>query len=735
MKIVVSAAVFSLLSLPLAGEVRDTLQAAVAGADIKLSGRLSSQPLAYSEIHLRRLERDNIRSAGDLSAAAPNFFQPQYGSHITSSIYFRGFGSRIDQPVVGIYMDDIPILNKNAYDFDFPDLRRITVLRGPQGVLFGRNSSLGVIRLETLSPFDWTGVRAKAEGASNGSWRASASVFQHPRKDWGWSASAAFSHEGGFFSNEYDGRRCDSGDALSLRGRVQWRPAGGWQFDNSLQAGWLQEGGYAYGLWDPDDGRVLPVNYNDPSGYRRLHVMDGLSARKSGGRTDFSASLSWQYLDDRMELDNDFTPLSYFRLVQAQQEHGLTAEVMLRGRPEGGCWHWLAGGFLFGKWLRMQAPVTFLEDGVKELILANANAGIATAFPGEEILIREREFVIDSDFRIPAYGAALFGEAAWTCGRWTLSAGLRLDTERTTMDYASAAAIDWQFTLVMPDYERFETEFRGREQQFFFVPLPKLSATYALDRGLLYATAQRGHKAGGFNTQLFSDILQNRMMDGMMRELGVSMGGGRYDSAAATRYHPESTWNFECGAHLMPVSGLRIDAALFWIECTDQQITVMAPGMSTGRMMSNAARSRSRGGELSAAWTKDPWTFGLDYGGTYATTSEGRRLPYAPEQTLSMSGFYRRTLPVGAWLDEIGAGARLRGVGRIWWDEQNSLCQPFYALLSASLTLRRGACAVTLWGENLTGTRYRTFWFRSLQRDFFALGRPFQWGIRISCDI
>lgn len=732
---VVFPLVLSLLSGMAAAQKRDTLQASEITADIRLSDKLSRQPLAYTEVNLRRLDRDNIRSVGDLSAVAPNFFQPRYGSHITSSIYFRGFGSRIDQPVVGVYLDGIPILDKNGYDFDFPDLRRAQVLRGPQSVLFGRNTSLGVIRLETLSPFDWTGVRVAAEMASNASWRTSAAVFRRPSDRLSWSASAAFSHEGGFFVNAFDGARCDRGNSLSLRGRVQWRPAGGWHFDGGLQAGWLDEGGYAYGLWDAAAGQVLPVDYNDPSGYRRLHVLDGLTARKAWTRTEFSASLSWQYLGDRMVLDNDFTPKSYFRLVQAQREHGFTAEALLRGHSEGERWRWLAGTFLFGKRLRMSAPVTFLADGIDELILANANAGISAAFPGEEIRIREREFGIGSDFRIPAGGAALFGELSRTAGRWTLAAGLRLDAERTAMHYASSASVHWLFTLLMTDYERADTEFSGSERQSFFVPIPKISVSYTLERGLLYAVVQRGHKAGGFNTSLFSDILQNRMMDGMMRELGVSMGGGRYDSAAATQYRPESTWNFELGAHLAPERHLRLETALFWIECTDRQVTVMAPGMSTGRMMSNAARSRSRGAELSAAWAKGPWTIDLDYGYTRAETPDGRRLPYAPAHTLSASAAWHRALPARAWFDALDLGLRVRGAGRIWWDEENTLSQPFYALAGASATLRRGAFGLTLWGENLTDTEYRTFWFRSLQRDFFALGRPLQWGIRINYNL
>ena len=313
------------------GEMRDSLKASEVTASLKFTGALFQQPVAATEVSMKRLEEDRIRSVGDLSAVAPNFFQPRYGSHITSSIYFRGFGSRIDQPVVGVYLDDVPLLNKNAYDFDFLDLRRAQVLRGPQSVLFGRNTSLGVIRLESLSPFDWTGVRASAEAASNGSWKASSSLFQRPSERLGWSLSVAFSHEGGDFVNAYTGKRCGTGNSLSLKSRVQWLRENGWFFSNNLQANILKEGGYAYGLLE--DGMVLPVNYNDPSGYRRLHVLDGFSARKSLSGAELSAAVSWQFLADRMDMDNDFTPASIFSLTQKQREHGLTAEVLIRNHP------------------------------------------------------------------------------------------------------------------------------------------------------------------------------------------------------------------------------------------------------------------------------------------------------------------------------------------------------------------------------------------------------------------
>lgn len=730
LSVVFTAVLLALSGTPV-GEIRDTLRASEITADIKLSDKLSRQPVAYTEWNLRRLDRDHVQSVGDLSGLAPNFFQPRYGSHITSSIYFRGFGSRIDQPVVGVYVDDVPLLDKNAFDFEFQDLRSVQVLRGPQSVLFGRNTSLGVIRITTLSPFDWTGTRMTGEYASNGSWRLRLSHYARPSKRLGWSVAAGVTREGGYFVNDYTGERCDRGLSASLRGRAVFRGDAGWQWDNSLSLSILQEGGYAYGLYGPADGTLAPVNYNDFSGYRRLLLSDALSVRKRLAWADFSATASWQYLADRLDMDNDFTPRSYFSMVQQQREHGLTAEVLLRGRPEPGSrWRWMSGAFLFGRLLHLSSPVTFKQDGIRELILDNANAGIGKAFPGASLQISEQEFLIGSDFRIPAGGIALFHESSWELGRWTLTAGLRLEAEATAMHYDSEADIHYRFSLLMPDFEPFRTEFRGSGRQFFLVPVPKVAVSYSLDRGLLYATVQRGHKAGGFNTQLFSDILQNRMMDGMMRELGLSLRQGRYDSASATQYRPESTWNFELGAHLTPADGLRLSAALFWIECRDRQITVMAPGMSTGRMMANAAQARSVGAELSAAWEKGPWSLDFDYGHTRAR-SAGKYLPYAPQNTLSAGASYLLSWDRG-WLDDLRFHVRYRGVGRIWWDEENTLSQPYYSLLSASVAARRGALTLTLWGENLTRTAYRTFWFRSIGREFFAQGAPLHFGLRVN---
>lgn len=71
------------------------------------------------------------------------------------------------------------------------------------------------------------------------------------------------------------------------------------------------------------------------------------------------------------------------------------------------------------------------------------------------------------------------------------------------------------------------------------------------------------------------------------------------------------------------------------------------------------------------------------------------------------------------------------GVGKIYWDDANTASQPFYGLLSASVTIEKGAAEIDLWGKNLTGTRYDTFFFKSVGNCFVQRGKPTMLGISV----
>ena len=114
-------------------EVADTLPASSVAASMKQAVRLDKLAAPFTSAFALEMEQRGLGSPRALSTIVPNLHIPDYGSAMTSSVYLRGFGSRIDNPVLGLYIDDIPILDKNLYDFDFLDIRRADLLRGPQG--------------------------------------------------------------------------------------------------------------------------------------------------------------------------------------------------------------------------------------------------------------------------------------------------------------------------------------------------------------------------------------------------------------------------------------------------------------------------------------------------------------------------------------------------------------------------------------------------------------------------
>ena len=132
---------------------------------------------------------------------------PDYGSRMTSSIYVRGLGARIDQPVVGLTVDNIPYLNKDNYDFDITDIESIEVLRGAQSILNGRNTMGGQINIRTLSPMRAKGLRASAEYGTANTVKASASYYGKLSETLGMSLSGQYKHSDGYYRNAYNGSK------------------------------------------------------------------------------------------------------------------------------------------------------------------------------------------------------------------------------------------------------------------------------------------------------------------------------------------------------------------------------------------------------------------------------------------------------------------------------------------------------------------------------------------------
>ena len=97
-----------------------------------------------------QLNSHGITNQKSLSGIVPGLHIPDYGASLTSTIYLSGFGSRMENPALGMYIDDFPVADKNMYDFDWEGIRSVTLLRGPQAMLYGRNAMAGALSIQTL---------------------------------------------------------------------------------------------------------------------------------------------------------------------------------------------------------------------------------------------------------------------------------------------------------------------------------------------------------------------------------------------------------------------------------------------------------------------------------------------------------------------------------------------------------------------------------------------------------
>ena len=131
-----------------------TLESIVVTAE-KRAEDIERTPIAITAFSQEAIAQQNIMNFRDLSGRVPGLLAPKRSTAYTTQQYaIRGIGE-IDtypEPAVAVYVDDAYLARTVGSVYDTPDLERVEVLRGPQGTLYGRNSSAGAIRFITKDP-------------------------------------------------------------------------------------------------------------------------------------------------------------------------------------------------------------------------------------------------------------------------------------------------------------------------------------------------------------------------------------------------------------------------------------------------------------------------------------------------------------------------------------------------------------------------------------------------------
>ena len=712
--------------------------------------RLRLQPVSSNVFGSEQLQQLNVRDLSQLSQYVPSFVMPSYGSRLTSSMYVRGIGSRINNPAVGVYYDNIPLMSKSAFNNHFYMLDRVDVLRGPQGTLYGQNTEGGLVRIYSKNPMNYQGTDVRL-GIGTGLYsNVEVAHYHRPSEKLAFSVAGFYSGLKGFIDNQNFDKKNDLTNEAGGKLRLMYAPNKKLTFDWTADYQYVNQNGFGYGEMIKETGSQGDMEFKtkpeDPSttimnGYKRNMFTTGLNISYNTDKLLFTSTTSYQFLEDLMLMDQDYMAGDYLQLSQAQKMNALTQEFVLRNHDTSR-WQHTTGLFGSYQWMRTDAPVYFGEGITAPIGNAIANAmknsmikGMLGRFMAQGMTAEQAqaaaeaavakmgvtmtaEMAVPGLYHTPQMSLGLYHESnILITDRLKATVGLRLAHDWAKIEYDALAYMNMTGgTASATATYHLTSHVADNRSKSFTQLLPKFALTYTFDEniGNIYALVSKGYRAGGYNFQMFSDILQTDLnahqQDAMRGDYDVEHTAADYDAIEeTTQYKPEESWNYELGTHLNLFGGsTHLDLSFYYMQIRNQQLSIMEPNSNYGRIMVNAGKSHSCGVE--ATLRGKAFDNALDWGVTYAFTNakfdeydtyNDNYVPFVPQHTFSAMADYH--------FGNFTIGANLAGQGKTWWDEANTFSQKLYATLGAHADYDFGPVLVSLWGRNITNTNYNTF--------------------------
>jgi outer membrane receptor protein involved in Fe transport len=709
------------------------LDEVVVSSSVKETNELKKLPTAVSVVSPKQLLDMQIESLPGLSANIPNFFIPVYGSKVSTPIYIRGIGARLGAQTVSLYVDNVPSFNPSAFDFEFQDIQRIEVLRGAQGTLYGRNAIGGIVNLYTLSPLTFQGTNLTVGGGNYGQFNAKGSVYSKLADHFGISVGGYYKRDDGYFMNSHTGKKVDASENAGGKVKLEW------EVTPSFKA-------LLFGNYDYVSGGAFPymhvdstaASFNDPSSYDRHLFTNGLSLDYTGKGYSVHSTTGFQYLKDDMKMDQDYSPKSVFSINQKQEQHSVSQEVTVKSDSEGN-YRWVVGAFGFYDRRVIDTPVALKDEMV---------AFLQSHMP-DFITYDNNRIDLPGLYTKPSKGAALFHQSTLTnlfgLNGLSATAGIRFDYEHTGIDFSTESQ-GGDITVRVPEMNLVipidgDTLIEGSYNKSFWEILPKFALKYEFSpTSIIYLSASKGYKTGGYNEQVFSEVLQKALEESLMNSMPSGMGGPPATPGEEIEkptleeqlsYDPETSWTYELGGRYeMFDRKFSLTYALFYSRINDIQIVMLEGQGTSGRTVKNAGKSESKGFELSLKYVPlQNLSLYADYGFAdarfvdYEAAEEvdysGNHIPFAPQHTLSLGAGYVYNFANGSLIDRLTGNIQYAGVGKIYWTESNKdykgeeLYQPFYGLVNGSIAAERGAFTLELWAKNLFSTDYHSFYFEA----------------------
>jgi iron complex outermembrane receptor protein len=685
----------------------------------KRAGNLQDAPLSVTAFTAATIERQGITGIADIARRTPGLQYGDFGDVKLSPTSLRGIvgsaGSAGADPAVGYYVDEVFVGQGAGAVVDLYDIARVEVLRGPQGTLFGRNTIGGVISITTEKPSNSFKASTTLQ-ASNYDGRRVGTSISGPIVPGLLSGkiSTIYDVRDGTSHNLVLDRDVNDRNIFSARGqlafdfgkdtdllltidyqRVRQEPLMFETLKSNPSATVTQLLG-AYGLprnTDPYDFKVL----GDAVTQEKLEAR-GLAATFNTRLGDVKVTnvASYRYHDYYSRTDTDRTPLSI--AYDGDPEDVWRASEELRFDASTGPVDWLAGLYAYRQHSK---NLSFIEVGsdLATVLGAPGLAGVQTGSNG--------------DLRTTSLAA--FVSATWhVTDRFELTAGGRYTRDRKKIHYTQSDPLG----LLGGDAD---IRAKGTWDEF----TPSFNAKYRVTPdAMLYVTANKGFKSGGFNDAL-----------------GDADGIG---------FDPETLWNYEAGLKLELLDRRAvINLAAYYMDWSSIQLAQDDPRTPIfDPIVLNGGAAHSQGVEVEATFKPTARLIlggnlsiqEAEYdGGVLPDGTPLRRIPYAPDYTASL--YAEQTFAVGDWdLTVLPEYVRRGSTYLTPNNDPDGRVSP-YGLwnLRASLRAADGPWRLTIWGKNLGDKTYKTRLFDSYNQDlvgqkFIILGEPRTYGVELRVD-
>ncbi|MFZ4688534.1 MAG: TonB-dependent receptor [Polymorphobacter sp.] len=561
----------------------DALEDIVVTAQ-RRSESAQSVPIAVSAFSADLLSQRGIATPLQLIQYVPNLFgSNNTGLGSANAYYIRGLGNTETiatfDPPVGTYIDDIYMSRQNGNNFAFFDIDRIEVLRGPQGTLFGRNTTGGAVNVILKKPSDTLGGYIEAAYGAYDKKLIRGSIDLPLNDIVQVKISGYYQDDDGYVQNTTTGERLNDSDLAGLRAAVQFKFTE--QLTWNLSGAYMRNDGENMINFDCDPR--APANCNG-----RFASTGVLETRPNGAASPFAAvtgrkanyglgnevdtqiyisNLEWAGDDSTVNLITGFINLKQQFALDFADGRGLPSVVIpeppVRGYPTGGFTILNDGkhnqftqelkinGKLFDGVVEYVAGFFYINEDNRTDFADVFNLGPIFGIPGPvgfPAVLADRTLLNT----VNAKAGYIQGDFNVT-SQIKLTAGVRYTDEKKTFSILDNRASCQPSTPTCLNTANLAVNLPGGRlaiptEQRAKVWTPRFAVNFAPnDDMLFFASATRGFKSGGWNAR---GTAPNTLLP----------------------FDPEKVWSYEAGAKTEFLDRrLRVNLTGFWLETSDLQ--------------------------------------------------------------------------------------------------------------------------------------------------------------------